>query len=70
MPRALNTDKFFHYLPTKSGSYKGQILLGVNHNYKDKERVTLRDLLDHLKKNNIDPSRVKIPSDYTTTVTV
>ena len=66
MPHALNTDKFFHYLPRKRGRYKNQILLGVN--YKHKGEINLSDLLDYLKKINVDPSKVKIASDYMTTI--
>ena len=71
MPRALSTDKFFHYAPKKSGSRKGRILLGVNHAYAgNKEDISLPDLLDYLGKHNIDPSKVKVPQGYITTIKV
>lgn len=62
MPRALKSDKFFIYAPTKVGYGKGTRLMGVNHLYKGS--INLQDLLDFLKKHEIDPARVPVSTNF------
>lgn len=65
MPRAKKTEKFFYYLPRRSGYWKNRILIGVNCSYEGKkEEITLKDLNDFLKEKNIDPSKIKIGKGF------
>jgi hypothetical protein len=61
MPRAKKTDKFFHKLSSKSGEWKNKILIGVNHNYKTPDDITLEDLIAYLVENNIPLNSIKVP---------
>ena len=70
MPRK-KTEKFFLYAAGKSGRYKGKRLLGVNSQYKGRtDNLTLQDLADFLKENNIVFSTVALPSSFMTVVMV
>ncbi len=61
MPRALKTDKFFLYKPTKSGPRKNSIFVGANDKFEGGvSNVNLQDLIEFLAKNNIDPSDVSM----------
>lgn len=61
MPRASIKDKFFIYAPRRSGERKGQVMLGANHQYDGSAgEITLQDLVDFLKKNNLEPANVPI----------
>lgn len=69
MPRALKSDKFFIYAPKRSGYSKGKRLMGVNlTGDKGHKDVNLQDLLDFLKKNEIDPAKVPLPGQFTVLV--
>ena len=58
MPRASKDSKFFHQVPRKTGGRKGQIFFGRNHRYEGE--VTLQDLFDYMKENEIDPAKVQL----------
>jgi hypothetical protein len=71
MPRAGKKDPFFIYADPKKGQFKGRRLMGLNHTYEgNQEELTISDLMKFLKENNIDPSSVKLPTSFTTTVKV
>ncbi len=59
MPRARKTDKFFLYKPTKSGPRKNSIFMGANDSFEGGvNNINLKDLIEFLENNNIDPSDV------------
>ena len=67
----LNRDKFFIYAPVRHGAMKGTRLLGVNHSFKGgANNPSLQDLIDFLKKKEVDLARVEIPSEFKTLVRV
>jgi hypothetical protein len=61
MPRAKKGDKFFLHSKAKSGHRKGKYLLGSR-----SDKATLQELLDFLKKHNIQPSQVEIMPNFIT----
>jgi len=71
MPRTLKSSPFYLYAPKKSGYWKNKMLLGVNHGYEGGfENISVTDLVDFLKKNNINPSEVKIGSHFSVQIEV
>jgi hypothetical protein len=71
MPRTQKSSKFFLYTAKKSGHHKGKMLLGTNHEYEGgQENITLQDLIDFLKENKIEPTRVELPGHFITTAKV
>ena len=66
MPRPKKTDKFFFYTAKKSGFHKNKKLIGVNHFHEESgNNLNLQDLINFVKENDIDPSKVKIHSSFT-----
>jgi len=47
------------------------MLLGINHGYEGgSENISVTDLVDFLKKNNIDPSEVKLENNFMVRIVV
>ena len=71
MPRTLKSSPFFLYAAKKSGYWKNKMLLGINHGYEGgSENISVTDLVDFLKKNNIDPSEVKLENNFMVRIVV
>ena len=69
MPRALKSDKFFIYAAKKSGYWKGKRMLGVNDSYEGEARLTVQDLVDFLKDEEIELSKVVLSDSFITYAT-
>lgn len=70
MPRPKKTDKFFFYTAKKTGFFKNKRLIGVNHLQEGgSDNLNLQDLIDFVKENDIDPSKVKIHGSFTSYAT-
>jgi hypothetical protein len=68
MPIASKNDKFFYYKPSTKGWRKGKGLIGLNLKYEGNiEDLNFQDLIDFLKEKNIDPKKVLLSSNFTTT---
>jgi len=66
MPRPKKTDKFFFYTAKQAGFFKNKRLIGVNYSQEGgPDNLNLQDLIDFVKENDIDPSKVKIHSSFT-----
>lgn len=66
MPRK-KSEKFFIYAAKKSGRYKGKRLLGVNGAYEGgTEDLTIQDLVDFLRGEKIELTKVALPSSFAT----
>ena len=71
MPRAKKSDKFCLRNAKKSGYWKDKIFISVNFKYEgNKDTISLKDLMDFLAENKIDPSRVALDSGFMTTVKI